>query len=197
MALLVMAAAPEELGPIEGAVVGVGPVVAAASTARILAERNSGADPADRVERVVLIGTAGAYPGGPSIGQAVAATRVALSWGVAAMGLGYVPRAPKPVDCDAALLAQVSVPQHSVLTVGAITTDKTLARRIADGYTVEHLEAFGVAWACAQANVPFLAVLGITNDVGPDAHVQWLTHRDAAQQAARDAIQPLLASEAG
>ena len=26
---------------------------------------------------------------------------------------------------------------------------------------------------------------GITNAVGPDAHVQWLTHRDAAQRAAR------------
>ncbi|MCB9679164.1 MAG: phosphorylase [Alphaproteobacteria bacterium] len=185
MGLLVMAAAPEELGPLEGAVVGVGPVVAAANTARIL-ER-------DKPDRVVLIGTAGAYPGGPAIGQAVAASRVGLSWGVAAMGLGYVPRAPKPVECDVGLLARIKVPQHAVLTVGAITTDRTLARRIADGYTVEHLEAFGVALACKQAGVPFVAVLGITNDVGPDAHVQWLTHRDAAQQAARDAIQPLLA----
>ncbi|MEZ4317369.1 MAG: hypothetical protein R3F61_07685 [Myxococcota bacterium] len=184
MGLLVMAAAPEELGSLQGAVVGVGPVVAAASTARIL-ER-------DKPDQVVLIGTAGAYPGGPPIGVAVAASRVGLSWGVAAMGLGYVPRAPKPVDCAPELLNRVDVPRHAVLTVGAITTDRTLARRIADGYTVEHLEAFGVAHACKQAGIPFLAVLGITNDVGPDAHVQWLTHRDAAQQAARDAIQPLL-----
>jgi len=111
---------------------------------------------------------------------------------VAAMGLGYVPRAPKPIEADPTLLSRVTVPRHAVLTVGAITTDRTLARRIADGFTVEHLEAYGVAWACKQAQVPFLAVLGITNDVGPDAHVQWLTHRDAAQAAARQAISPLL-----
>ena len=185
MGVLVMAAAPEELGPLEGSVVGVGPVVAAAAAARILE--------AQRPDSVVLVGTAGSYHGGPPIGTAIAATEVALSWGVAAMGLGYVPRAPKPVICDSSMLARVEAPRHRVLTVGAITTDSTLARRIADGYTVEHLEAFGVACACQQASVPFLAVLGITNDVGPDAHVQWLTHRDAAQAAARDAILPLLA----
>lgn len=184
MSVLVMAAAPEELGDLPGAVVGVGPVVAAANAARIL-ER-------DRPERVVLIGTAGSYAGGPPIGQAIAATRCALSWGIAAMGLGYVPRAPKPVESDATMLSKIDAPHHGVLTVGAITTDKTLARRISDGYMVEHLEAFGVAIACQQAGVPFLAVLGITNEVGPDAHVQWLTHRDAAQQAAREAIRPLL-----
>lgn len=186
MGTLVMAAAPEELGSLKGAVVGVGPVVAAATAAQVI-ER-------DKPDRVVLIGTAGAYPGGPPIGVAVSASRVALSWGVAAMGLGYVPRPPEPVVCDAAMGATLDLPEHAVLTVGAITTDPTLSRRIADGYTVEHLEAFGVARACFQAGIPFLAVLGITNDVGPDAHVQWLTHRDAAQQAARDAIQPLLSA---
>jgi len=184
MGVLVMAAAPEELGSIDGAVVGVGPVVAAATTARILEQR--------KPDRVVLIGTAGAYPGGPPIGAAIAARQVALSWGVAAMGLGYVPRAPKPIEADPTLLSRITAPRHAVLTVGAITTDRTLARRIADGFTVEHLEAYGVAWACKQAGVPFLTVLGITNDVGPDAHIQWLTHRDAAQAAARQAISPLL-----
>lgn len=179
-----MAAAPQELGSLAGEVVGVGPVVAAANAARLLERHHP--------ERVVLIGTAGAYAGGPPIGQAIAASRVALSWGIAAMGLGYVPRAPEPVDCDKTMLARLDLPRHPVLTVGAITTDRTVARRIADGYTVEHLEAFGVAIACQQAGVPFVTVLGITNDVGPDAHVQWLTHRDAAQQAARDAIAPLL-----
>ena len=184
MSTLVMAAAPEELGELEGAVVGVGPVVAAANAARILEQR--------RPDRVVLIGTAGSYAQGPAIGQAIAASRCALSWGIAAMGLGYVPRAPEPVECDASMLARINLPRHAVLTVGAITTDRTLARRIADGYTVEHLEAFGVALACKHVGIPFLAVLGITNDVGPDAHVQWLTHRDDAQQAARIAIKPLL-----
>jgi len=183
--MLVLAAAREELGTVPGEVVGVGPVVAAASAARILAER--------KPEAVVLIGTAGAYPGGPPVGQAIVSSRLGLSWGVAAMGLGYVPRAPGPIEGNPALLERLDgVPRHGVLTVGAITTDDTLARRLSDGWTVEHLEAYAVAHACHAAGIPFVACLGIANDVGPDAHVQWLTHRDGAQQAAREAIAPLL-----
>jgi nucleoside phosphorylase len=79
-----------------------------------------------------------------------------------------------------------------VLTTGAVTTDLTLARRLCDGYTVEHLEAFGVAIACQNAGIPFVAVLGISNAVGPEAHGQWLTNRDAAQDAARAVVRPLL-----
>lgn len=186
MHVLFVAAAREELGELPGQVVGVGPVVAAASAARILAEH--------RPDAVVMVGTAGAYPGGPSIGQAIVAERVGMSWGVAAMGLGYVPRAPAPLRCDPALVERIDLPHHDVLTVGAITTDRTLARRIADGYTVEHMEAFGVACAADQLGIPFVVVLGITNEVGPEAHVQWLTHRDAAQQAARDAVRSLAGS---
>lgn len=182
--MLIMAAAREELGDLDGAVVGVGAVVAAARTAAILAER--------RPDSVLLIGTSGSYPGGPPIGTAIAARRVALSYGVAAMGLGYVPRPPAPVSCDESLLRGLDLPWFDMLTTGAITTDLTLAERIADGFLVEHLEAFGVAIACKQAGVPFAAVVGISNKVGPDAHTQWLTHRDAAQTAARRAIAPLL-----
>lgn len=182
--MLLLAAAREELGDLSGEVVGVGPVVAAARAASILARV--------RPEAVVLIGTGGSYAGDPVIGTAIAAARVGLSYGVAAMGLGYVPRPPSPVLCDEGLLRSLDLPRHDVLTTGAITTDPTLAERIADGYTVEHLEAFGVAFACQDAGVPFVAVLGISNLVGPEAHTQWLTWRDAAQAAARDAIRPLL-----
>ena len=182
--MLVMAAAREELGPLDGEVVGVGPVTAAARAAAILARVKPSA--------VVLVGTAGAYPGGPSIGAAIASSRLGLSYGVAAMGLGYVPRAPTAIDGDPEMLARLDCDKHAVLTVGAVTTDPTLARRLADGWTVEHLEAFGVALACKEAGVPFVACLGIANDVGPDAHVQWLSHRDAAQEAARQAARALL-----
>jgi nucleoside phosphorylase len=184
MRMLVLAAARQELGPIEGEVVGVGPVVAAARAAAILARRMP--------KGVVLVGTAGAYPGGPPVGAAVASARLGLSYGVAAMGLGYVPRAPEPIAGDSGMLARLDCAKHAVLTVGAITTDATLARRLSDGWTVEHLEAFAVAFACQELGIPFVACLGIANDVGPDAHVQWLTHRDAAQAAARQAARALL-----
>lgn len=183
--MLLLAAAREELGALTGEVVGVGPVIAAAAAAALI-ERL-------RPDRVVLIGTAGAYPPlGPTIGTAIAAEEVGLSYGVAAMGLGYVPRPPAPVKCAEDMLRRLELPRHKVLTTGAITTDPTLADRLSDGYTVEHLEAFGVAIACQQAGVPFVAVLGIANRVCPEAHSQWLTHRDAAQEAARQAVRPLL-----
>jgi futalosine hydrolase len=187
--MLILAAARQELGDLEGEVVGVGPIVAAARAAEILARQ--------KPSRVVLVGTAGAYPGGPAIGSAVASSRVGLSYGVAAMGLGYVPRAPRDIPADPDLLARLHIEPHAVLTVGAVTTDPTLARRLADGWTVEHLEAFAVAYACQRAGVPFVAVLGIASKVGPDAHMQWLEHREAAQAAARAAVAPLLTGEPG
>ena len=184
MGILVLAAAREELGDLDGEVVGVGPVVSAVRTASLLETH--------KPDRVVLVGTAGVYNGVIPVGTAVASARLGMSWGVASLGFGYVPRPPAPIEADRELLGAVDLPAHNVLTVGAITTDPTLASRLSDGWEVEHMESFGVALACQEVGIPFLAVLGIANEVGPDAHVQWLTHRDAAQGAARNAIVPLL-----
>lgn len=184
--MLVMAAVQEELGDLMGVPVGIGPVVSAATAAAELARR-------ERPDGVVLVGTCGAYAGDLPVGSVIVADRVGLSSGVAAMGLGYVPRPPGPIACDTAAVATLDLPRVSVLTCGAVTTDPTLAERLADGWQAEHLEAYGVAWACHAAGVPFIAVLGVANRVGPDAHVEWLTHREVAQEAARVAVRELLA----
>lgn len=178
--ILLVAAAREELGELPGEPLGVGPVAAGVRMARLLAERQPSG--------VVLIGTAGSYAGGPAIGAACKVRRVGLVDGVAMMGLGYTPRPPAPIPCNPRLLSYIDLPACDVLTVGAITTDPLLTERLRDGWQVEHLEAFGAAFACVDAGVPFAAVLGIANRVGPDAHAQWLTHRSAAQAAAREAI---------
>ena len=182
--MLVVSAAREELGDLPGAIVGVGPVVAAATAGRLFAE--------NRPKAVVLIGTAGAYPGGPRVGEVVASSTLGLSWGIAALGRGYVPRPPEALAGDASLLARTGLPAHRVLTTGAITTDPDLATQLAEDWSVEHLEAFAVAWTCHAVGVPFLAILGIANEVGPEAHLQWLTHRNAAQDAAREHARALL-----
>lgn len=181
--MLLLAAAPQELDTLAGEVVGVGPVVAA-NRAAVLLERY-------RPDRVVLIGTGGSYPGGPPLASAIAAGKVGLSHGVAAMGLGYVPRPPIPIEPDAEMLKQLNLPTYNVLAVGAVTTDPTLAERLSDGWEVEHLECYSVAYACREAGIPFAVVLGISNLVGKNAHSQWLTNRESAQQAARLAIQVL------
>ena len=182
--VLLVSAVREELGEHPGEPLGVGPVVTAARMATLLRERTPSG--------VVMVGTAGAYQGGPAVGTAVVAERVGLSEGVAAMGLGYVPRAPQPLVCDARLLERLAGPRVSVLTVSAITTDSVLAGRLSDGWQVEQMEAYGAAVACSQAGVPFAAVYGISNVVGPDAHTQWLAYRNEAQLKALEVVAPLL-----
>ena len=182
--ILVVAAVREELGDLSGAALGVGPVVAAARMARVLAE--------ERPSGVVMLGTAGAYPDGPEVGAVVQAGRLGLADGAAAMALGYTPLPPAPVRADHRLLPGLTLPVHDVLTMGAVSTDPVLTERLGDGWNVEHLECFGAAWACQDAGVPFTAVLGIANRVGPDAHAEWLMWRGRAQDAARDAVRAAL-----
>ena len=183
--MLVLAAVSEELGNLLGETVGIGPVVAAANAATILARIQP--------DRVLMIGTCGVYPGrSHAIGEAIMAKRVGLSYGVAAMGMGYVPRAPDPINCAEDLFAKTPLATADVLTTGAVTTDEVLAGRLSDHWAVEHPEVFGVAYACHQAGIPFNAILGIANDVGHNAHAQWLSHRDTAQNAAREAAFQLL-----
>ncbi len=187
--ILIVAAVAEELGTLPGRTVGIGPVVAAATAAHIISSL--------RPDGVVMVGTAGSYANGPPIGQACVSRRVGLADGAAVMGLGYVPRPPAPIPCDPRLLDRaVALPKVDVLTTGGVSTDPLLAERMADTWQVEHLEAYGVAAACAAVGIPFIAILGIANVVGPDAHAQWLTNRNAAQDAARDAALALLEGHA-
>jgi purine-nucleoside phosphorylase len=182
--ILLVAAVSEELGDLPGEPLGVGHTVAAARMATLLAE--------SRPSAVVMLGTAGSYQGGPEVGTAVAARRVGLSLGVAVMGLGYVPRPPVPCACDTRLLDRLDLPAVDVLSVGAVTTDEVLASRLSDGWQIEQMEAYGAAHACAQAGVPFVGIFGISNRVGPEAHVEWMEHRGEAREQARAAATQLL-----
>ena len=73
-----------------------------------------------------------------------------------------------------------------------MTTDEVLASRLSDGWQIEQMEAYGAAHACTQAGVPFVGIYGISNRVGPNAHVEWLEHRSEARERARDAAAQLL-----
>ncbi len=167
-----VAAVTEELCGQPGQAVGVGLVAAAATmAARLAAETPSG---------VVLVGTAGGYPGGPPIGTVVTARTVALASGTAALGLGYVPMHPPALRA----VALPDLRRAAVICCTAITSDANLALTLGKQGDVEHMEAYAVAWACARVGIPFAAVLGISNEVGPDAHAQWKANRAEAQAAA-------------
>ena len=178
MNLRFVAAVGDELGSLPGAVLGVGPVVAAASMASLLA--------AERPDAVVLIGTAGAFPGGPAVGSLVSGSRLGLADPLKGAGLGYVPRLPEPLEADAALRQRLALPECRILTNLGVTTDEALAKYFSEEWEVEHMEAYGAAWACQQLQVPFAVVVGITNVVGPTAHAEWLARRYSVQTAVRE-----------
>lgn len=182
---LVVAAVEAELGAVPGVAVGVGPVRAAAGMARLLAERTP--------EAVLLIGSCGVYGDHFPIGVAVAGSRLSFADTGAVLGKGYVPLPPEPLQSDCARLPP-HLPQAVVCTVAAITSDPEAAALHGQDAHCEHMEAYSVALACADAKVPCAVVLGVANRVGPSAHTEWLAHRGAAEAAAQAVALKWLAS---
>jgi futalosine hydrolase len=164
-------------------IVGVGLPAAAAGAASLLAPGRPGA--------VVLTGTCGAYRGsGFAIGDVAVSRRVHLVDGGAVRGLSEFP-GPMPTALDAdrelvAALASAGALPADVAATLAITVDDDAATQIAraTGTQVEHLEAYGVATACAAVGVPFVAVLGVANFVGSTARAEWRANHEQAAGAA-------------
>ncbi len=175
--ILFLAAFAPELSALESrlerATVGVGLVEAALGAARVIGAR--------KPTGVVLVGTAGAYAGkGVSIGDVVIASRVLL---VTAAG-ALVPAMPVDLATDERLgQGAEHVRRVTVATTLAVTTDDQVARVLSAQGDVEHLEAFAVARACEEANVPFTAVLGIANVVGLRGRAEWREHHGASAAA--------------
>jgi nucleoside phosphorylase len=181
-----LAAFPARRRGVAAATVGVGLVEAAVGTARALAER--------RPRAVVLIGTAGVYLAAErddlAIGGVAVAGGLHLASLAVASGAAYLPElVPSSLATSARLgrvLAARGEPVADVACPLGITRTRAAAARLAraTGAALENLEAFAVARACAQARVPFGAVLGVTNAVGPRAHAQWRANAAPAAAAA-------------
>jgi len=202
--LLLLAAFHPELAPLRAAlgegmrarlggrdvaarVVGIGLPMAAAGAAMQLVEMQPSA--------VVLLGTCGAYiGGGVGLGEVIAARRVRLVDHSVVQGVAQFPD-PMSVVTDAhAVMLQAFLRAGAraadVATTLAITVDDAVASRIARAAAVqvEHLEAYGVAAACAARGIPFGAVLGVANHVGARARDEWRAHHRTAAAAAVDAV---------
>ena len=182
--MLVLAAFPPELAALdatfERATVGVGLVEAALGAARVLRER--------KPDRVVLVGTVGAYPGsGLAIGEVVRAETVLL----AAPSGALIEAIPQRIDVDRSdpndLASGTGV---VVATTLVVTTDDAVAVALAaaTGVQVEHLEAFVVARACAEAGVRFAALFGVANTVGARGRDEWRENHERAAAAACGAL---------
>lgn len=170
--------------------IGIGAVEAAVGAANAIARA--------RPARVIFVGTAGIY--GPAketraaIGTAVVVGEIVCVSTSALKGEAYLPgpmvlRVSTSPDLQAALTdgrAGRSGRAAAVACPLAITRSAALGRRIAKatGAALENLEAFAVARAAAAAGIPFAAVLGVANRVGPQGHEEWRRHHRAASRAA-------------
>ena len=168
--------------------VGVGLVASAAGAAATLVRR--------RVRAVVLLGTCGAYPGSNlAIDQVVVSRVITLVDPAVLAGSMHFPGPMQTrIDSHGPLgdaLAQCGAQPADVATTLAVTVDDAAAGHIGQvsGASVEHLEAFAVAIACANANVPFAALLGVANTVGSRGRDEWRVHHSsAAARAVRIAV---------
>jgi nucleoside phosphorylase len=178
--------------------VGVGLVEAAVGTARLIAEHHPGA--------ILLVGTAGLYPGEndpPALRKAAAVDGMVLLPQVLAGGHAYLPdlvpgRARTTPALTRALCRAAKLSRADVACPLAITSSAraaSTARRLS-GCMLENLECFAVARAAASAGVPFAAVLGIANHVGAAGHREWKRHARGAAAAACDAVLALLEAAA-
>lgn len=185
---LLLAAFPPELAGLDAApppgwvaaCTGVGAISAAVETARLLARHAP--------ERVLFVGTCGAYDARLAPGDLIAASSAMTTSIEERLGRAYRP----PVERTRwPCTWHVGLPGHDVIVPPAITVTHDGARVLAALGAAEHLELTGVFAACAAAGVPVAAALAVANRVGPDAHAEWRERHAAASLALIDALDEL------
>ena len=179
METLILAAFEPELEPLRKtlrsgtgvtlATVGIGIAEAAARTAVLLAAKPT--------QHVLFIGSAGSSDPEIPLLALVTATEVILADPDRQAGRSYLPSAAvtrysASVPKEILNLHAIAKPYYSP---AAITSDLQLAiaLRESTGASIENLELFGIAAACAAENVAWSALSVITNHIGPQAHQEW------------------------
>jgi nucleoside phosphorylase len=159
-AVLIVAATRAELCGHDGLVCGVGPVEAAAATARALAAN----DGVMAVLHVGLAGASGIDPGLVVIGSESRYEDIAAEWPV-------VDR----VEPDARLVeaARTALPGAPLLPIVTSAAVSRASSTVSDAELVEAMEGFGVLRAAALAGVPALEVRAISNELGEDDRGRW------------------------
>ncbi|MBK9518510.1 MAG: phosphorylase [Anaeromyxobacter sp.] len=186
---LLLAAFPPELAGLDAApppgwrvaLTGVGALAAAAATARLLAEA--------RPDRVLFVGTCGAYDARLSVGDLVAASVVVAASLDVLEGRAYRPeveatRWPSTLPLPFA--------PHAVVVPPGITVAPGGAALLGTLGAAEHLELSGVFQAAHAAGVPVGAVLAVANRVGPGAHQEWKANHARVSRALVAALGPVL-----
>jgi futalosine hydrolase len=178
--ILLVAATEGELCSHPGLVCGIGPVEAAAATARTLERERPGA--------VIHVGLAGGVdldPGTLVVGMESVYVDIAAA-------IPVISRAqPAP-----ALLAAVRAAFPDAPAVPIATSAEVGSRSCSEpqGFLVQAMEGFGVLRACALAGVPAVEVRAISNELGEPDRSRW--HLERGLDALREALPRLLEAAA-
>jgi nucleoside phosphorylase len=176
--ILLVAATESELCGYEGVACGIGPVEAAAATARALA--------LEQPRAVLHVGVAG----GRSL------TPGALVVGAEAVYVDLSAAIPVTDRCapDAALLAAARSALPEAVSLPVATSAAVSGPVRAHDLRVEGMEGFGVLRACKLAGVPAVEVRAVSNELGETDRALWMIRR--ALDVLADAIPRLLAAMA-
>jgi futalosine hydrolase len=153
LAVLLVAATERELSGLGGLVTGVGPVDAAAATARALAER--------RPRAVLHVGLAGSI-------DFAAPELVIGSEALYSDTDSRLVRARAVPDPTLVAAARAALPEARFCPIGT-------SARVggAHGCVVEAMEGFAVLRACELAGVPAVEVRVTSNDIGEPDRARW------------------------
>jgi len=161
--ILVVAATERERGGHEGFSCGIGPVEAAAATARALVEHAP-----DAVLHVGLAGGVGLDAGTLVVGTEAIYADIAAA-------IPVVSR----VEPDAVLLAAIrdAFPEAPALPIATSAAVSAPSNSLLQGFRVEAMEGFGVLRACELAGVPAVEVRAISNELGEEDRSRWELER--------------------
>ncbi|MFF3466302.1 futalosine hydrolase [Streptomyces sp. NPDC002619] len=161
---------------------GVGPALAAASTATALTAAALAGTPYDLV---VAAGIAGGFAPDAPVGSLVVADEIiAADLGaetadgflpVTELGFGTVSHRP-PTSLVRTVSAATGARSGAVLTVSTVTGTAARAVRLRARHPralAEAMEGFGVAEAAAAHGVPVLEIRAVSNPVGPRDRTAW------------------------
>ncbi|WFE96009.1 futalosine hydrolase [Micromonospora sp. WMMD987] len=196
--LLVLTAVPAEAEAVRAGLadptvtvraIGVGPAVAGAATARLLALAEAAGRP---YRAVVSAGIAGGFAGRAPVGATVLASHsIAADLGAESPD-GFIPvdelgmpaeflGGGPVIEADPALLGglRAALPAAvvgAVLTVSTVTGTAASATALTDRHpdaVAEAMEGYAVAVAATQAGVPFAELRTISNPIGPRDRDGW------------------------
>ena len=174
--VLLVAATERELAGRDGLVCGVGPVEAAAATARALALRPFGA--------VLHVGVAG--------GRGLAAGSLVIGVEAVYCDLSAAISVVDRVSADARLVAAAAeaLPGAPVLPIWTSASVGGTGRDV----SVEAMEGFGVLRAAMLAGVPAVEIRAISNEIGEPDRSRWQV-ADAIEALSR--VTPALLEQIG